>query len=213
MSYKNLLITIVLIILISGCTQEQASSSEHRIYISSAGDDGSAAVLKAFMPNMTAGFVLGNAEDLMMGFLLGGTNEIIARAYFRFNISDWNEEDATFHLLTTTKTVGAGLVEVYVINDFGSLPLEQSNNPLDVSSWWNLQAAGSLIGEYSPTTQDRLLVTIPSTLINEYKEGDYLALMIKLVNESKLGDYYVFASYDYGKGRDNDNYKPYLTYE
>jgi len=196
------------VLLLCGCTQEQPI--EYRNYIKVSGDDGGIGVLKAMMPNITAGFISGAAEDAMIGLIMGGDNELLTRYYYRFNLSDWNNTDVTFHLLCNSKTPGVGALEISLVNDTGRFPLELMNNPIDVSAWWNLNSIK--IVELSPQSGDMIESTITAQNITNWLSSDYITIMVKLVNEDVLGSY-VLSTYDYAESRDNNNYKPYLTYE
>jgi len=198
------LLVILGVLLIAGCTGEGGAPFEHRVNASHPLDDGSMLVFKDMIG---VGMISGEDGDLLLGDFKAGNYSVIARALYRFNISDWNGSNVVFHLLCTDVYGIPGAIEVYLVSDFGRLPLRPTQ-PLDINATWSLVNAGDLIGQVSPGSGDWFTVTIPASKISNRE----LSLILKLSNESLAdGNYYVLHSYERGEQRNQQ--KPYLTYE
>lgn len=150
--------------------------------------------------------VSGEGEDLMLGNFKAGNYSVIGRVLYRFNISDWNNTDITFHLLCTGVYGTPGIINAYLTDDFGRLPLRPSQ-PMDVNITWNMINNGELIDSISAQSGDWFTITIPAENVN----SEVLNLILKLTDETITdGNYYVLHSFERGTSRNQQ--KPYLTY-
>ena len=200
---------IVLVVIASlGCIEKEGQKS-FRAEIEKGIDDGSMFILAGLYPDIVAGWVVGNLEGAFVGVVVsGGGDTTIQRALYRFNISSWSKGDITLHLHCTYKVGDPGKVEIYVVNDFRELPEEPSQDPEDISSFWNIVNSGTIIGEVEANQGDWFEIIIPETAI---VDTNYLALVLKLKNESVSGgNAYGFSTFEYAERYNED--KPYVEW-
>jgi len=202
-----------LIATFSGCGKSSEEGKLITVEIENGNDDGSVSVLKTFLPELCAGFPYGGSEGVLVGTdVSGGGDTIISRAFYRFNIKNWEDGDITFHLHCTYKKDSEVSIELYLINDFGPLPDSLPSDPQDVSFYWLLLNAGEKVGEETPSEGEWFDVTIPKEKIQEKKtEEGYLALMLKIPDEEKYGNVLGLSTYEYAVAHNEDI--PYLTWE
>ena len=174
-------------------------------------DDGVVYILRDYGPE--AGYTWGGGEGALVGVAAGGEHNTTSRALYRFKITEWTKGDITLHLYCTIVKGTPGKVEVYVVNDFSSLPQNQTGDPHDVSSVWNLVESGEKIAELSLSEGSWFEVKLSSSVVSTYKTSTgYLAIMIKLEDETLEGEhYYGLLTYEYATKNNMD--PPYLTWK
>ncbi|HEC87943.1 MAG TPA: hypothetical protein ENI52_01345 [Thermoplasmata archaeon] len=198
----------VFVVILSGCVKEE-SPKAFKVEIEKGTDDGVMYILAELYPDIVAGFVTGGTEGVFVGVVVsGGGDTIINRALYRFDISDWNGGDITFHVHCTYKNEVPGKLEVYVVNDFGELPEQQSQDPEDISYLWNNINNGTKVAEAEPNQGDWIEITIPE---NAIVDTNTLALVLKLKNENMSGYAYGFSTYEYAEKYNED--KPYIEWK
>jgi len=131
-------------------------------------DDGGVSALTQFLPDTAFGFVISDFDRMSVGVgLSGGGDTLTSRALYRFDISGWAEGTITFHGHCISKTGSLGNIQVYVIDEFGTLHNSPEPSPEDVSGTWNLLNTGIKVGEISPSDGDWFEVSIPNSVIQE----------------------------------------------
>ncbi|OYT57543.1 hypothetical protein B6U70_02345 [Euryarchaeota archaeon ex4484_162] len=199
----------------SGCEEVQKEPTEKRIEIKAGNDDGGVVVLNSLLPNLTAGFLnggVGTEEGTILGVITAGENDVTSRALYRFDISEWNNTaDMVFHLKCLYRHGNPGMIDIYVVDDFGPLPSVQEADPSDVSDIWNLSESGEKVGSISPSAGEWFEITISKSIIEVKKTSEgYLAFMIKLSDENiQTGNFYTFLNYEYAVS--HNEHRPYLT--
>ena len=175
-------------------------------------DDGGVIVLTDLLPDLKAGFINGGNELNIIGVMKAGNTTITSRALYRFDISNWKKGDITFNVHCIKKEGNPEKLEVYCINDFGSLPKSPGEEPTDVSDLWNLIGTGVRVGSVSPSENQWFKVVIKESVIQDMKTSDgYLALLLKTSNEdAEPGNVYIISTYEYAVSH-NEN-KPNLTW-
>ncbi|RLF33848.1 MAG: hypothetical protein DRN07_01420 [Thermoplasmata archaeon] len=200
-------------VLLPGCEKKTAGPTEKVAEIKIGTDDGCVSALTHFLPDAAYGFVISGFDRASVGVALsGGGDSLTGRALYRFDISDWNDGTITFHCRCISRTGAPDSIEVYVIDDFGSLPASPGSDPQDVSATWNLLNTGVKVGEISPIAGNWFEISIPNAVVQEKKTGEgYLAIMLKLSNEEIGADNaYDLSTYEYAESRHEN--KPYLAW-
>ncbi|RLF64354.1 MAG: hypothetical protein DRN31_00425 [Thermoplasmata archaeon] len=199
--------SVIAILLLSGCVKKH-SGKENIMEISSGRDDGAVFIFTDSLPNISGMVSGGGNVPVTVGlFTLGNGKNLTGRAIYRFNMSNWEGGDLTFHLKCIQKYGNPGDVEIYVSNDSGSLPL-YSSEMKKVSLLWNLANSGKLVSTYAPQSEKWMEILIPSFVVNARIDNGYLTIILKLKNEDigSNSDYYAFSTYEYNRGAS----KPYL---
>lgn len=208
---------IILSILLAGCEENQESNngtppSQVKIEVETGGDDGGVVALTDLLPETAFGVLNGGSDQpFMVGlFTSGGGDNLTGRAIYRFNILGYENKSFIFHVKCVEKRGNPGNIEVYLVNDPGSLPSTPSEMS-NVSEVWNLVENGEKITTITPTSGQWITVNIPSSIIeSKISENGYITIMLKLGNEdlSSNMDYYSLSTYEYLQG----SAKPYLSY-
>ncbi|RLF40822.1 MAG: hypothetical protein DRN12_04545 [Thermoplasmata archaeon] len=207
---------VIFSILLAGCEENQESSNEIpsnqvKIEVKTGGDDGGVVALTDLLPETVFGVLNGGSDQpFMVGlFTSGGGDNLTGRAIYRFDISGYENKGFIFHVKCVDKSGNPGDLEVYLINDSGSLP-STSSEMSDVSEVWNLVERGEKITTVAPSSGQWITVDIPSSAIeSKVTESGYITIMLKLKNEdlSSNMDYYSLSTYEYLQG----SAKPYLS--
>jgi len=182
---------------------------EEKILVSSGMDDGTVYILREYGP--IAGYIWGGGEGALIGTALSGNHSTISRGLMRFNISEWKSGVILLKIFCTGKRGDPGQIEIYVINDFGSLPPEPRGDPEnpedpgDVSSIWNLCDNGYKVATVTPEEGKWIEINVPEDVVTSYKNGDILAFMIKLSNEDiEDNNWFAIATYEYAISNNMD---------
>lgn len=197
-------------IFLSGCGKK---SAEKTAEIKVETDDGSVALY----PGSGMGFYGGKSgnggpQETWVGPALdGGGVLFVTRGLYRFDITEWTEGDITFHLHCLGKEGSPSTLEIYVVDDFGSLP-DTLVGPQDVSEIWDLPETGKNIGQATPSSDDWLETSISASVVQEKKTPEgYLAIMLKVSNEDiNETNFYQMSNYESAVARNED--KPYLEW-
>jgi len=187
------LILVSLLITLALCKKQ----GSHRVEIAKEVDDG----------------VVVRERDGGGGYYTGGVGEVAgllavgvfsfqpvleSRALFRFDICSWEGGDVTFHLYCTSFGYkGNPSVDIYVVEDFGSLPTQRV---LNWKTMWNIIANGTKVNSLpiEPIKGEWLSVTIPASVIED-KQSEwecYIGIVVKLHDES-VSPYVVVNFSDY----------------
>lgn len=154
----------------------------------------------------------GGPQETWVGPVVdGGGSLFVTRGLYRFDISEWTEGAITFHLHCLGKEGSPSALEIYVVDDFGSLPAI-SVGPKDVSEIWNLPETGESIAETTPSIGGWLKAPIPASVVQEKKTSEgYLAFMLKVSNED-VGEtgFYQMSNHESAVARNED--KPCLKW-
>ena len=180
-------------------------------------DDGTIAIAVEGLPYMM-GSLYGGVDPLSNNVVPGAAlwqgAQIRLRGLYRFNIAAWSEGDLSFHNECVTLYGDAGDLEVYVLEDFGSLPAEQAETSGDVSGTWD---AGELVGTVTPVGGEWFEVDVPEAQVAEYKsDGGYIAFMLKATGETTPASTLMtpnacaLSSYEYATSTGNDT--PYVEW-
>ncbi len=152
----------------------------------------------------------GSDQPFMVGlYRSGGGDNLTGRAIYRFNILGYEDKSFIFHVKCVDKKGNPGDIEVYLVNDSGSLPSTPSEMS-DVSEVWNLVESGEKITTVTPVSGQWFTVNIPSSMVeSKISENGYITIMLKLGNEDLNSnmDYYSLSTYEYLQG----SAKPYLS--
>ena len=204
----------VVTLFISGCLNEntnQPGSTLKKIEIKTGVDDGGVAVLTDVLPTNTFGIINGGSDQpFLVGLITsGGGDNLTGRGIYRFNISQYKNDNFTFHIKCVQKHGNPGSLEVYITNDTGPLETNPSNMT-DVSNIWNLIQTGEKITTINPSTGQWIKVNVSSSLIEpKITKSGYITIMLKIENEdlNSNQDYYALSTYEYAQGAA----KPYLS--
>ncbi|MEX0569287.1 MAG: hypothetical protein Q6363_009075 [Candidatus Njordarchaeota archaeon] len=181
-----------------------------RVEISDPLDDGAVCILADYGP--VAGYTNGGLSGALVGAAKGGEHDVLSRGLYRFYLKDWDNQNVVLHLYCTIKNGSPGSLEIYVINDFGKLPENQTGDPRDVSDVWNLSDSGHKIDTVTPEVGKWFEVEVSASIISDYiSDEKYIAFMIILSNEESLEGYYGLSTYEYAETENID--PPYLTWE
>ncbi len=182
-----------------------------RVEVAFGTDDGYVSVLVAYLPN-PFGFIYSTIEQARVGVSVSGEDTLLARAAYRFNISDRQWGDVTLHLNCIRKQGNPGPVQAYCVPDLGTLPDTTTPIPQVVDWLWTAVDSGVKTGELTPGPGEWFEVTVPeSTVTAMESDTRYLAFMFRLANETiGAGNWYELGNFEYAESHTED--KPYVTY-
>lgn len=219
---KNLYLIISLLFIgllfLSGCEEKPSKKVkiENRILIKNSNDDGYVAILTNSLPVPFGNITSENEQPLIVGLFpldsQADVNSMISRGILRFNISEWDNTDITFHLKCINIEGEPGLLEILIIDDLQ--PLLDFTDMREVSDiWYLLISSNNTVSEVTPKKGKWVDVLISKDIINNLDlEDNYLSIVLKLSVENLTSNknYYGFATIDYTPLVDND--QPYLIY-
>ena len=205
---------IIPILLVVGCEEKsvQPGETENTIDVHLGIDDASVSALSDLLPNNTFGFVITGFDRASVGVgLSGGGDSLTSRAIFRFNVSDINES-VDLHLYCISKIGSPGNVEVYIVNDSGTLHDSEGPQPENVSNIWNLIDTGIKLTEIKPSENGWSEINIPfSTIVEKRGKDGYITIMVKLADENiDPANVYEFSTFEYAQSHGGNG--PYLSY-
>lgn len=204
----NKIISILIIssIFLLGCTSE---TKTNEIEISAAADDGG--VVKIGRSDINAGWVKGNSEDIIVGIVDSGGLDLIWRGMYRFNLEEWNGGDIIIKIKCTNVNGNPGVLEAYLIDDFGPIVDVTSQDPVDISNTWTITNSGEKLDEIEPVVGEWFEITLTKDVIeSKISDANYIAIALRLADESIIGgNLYLLNSYEYGVSR--GQLKPYFV--
>lgn len=200
---------LVIILALSGLFLMGCTTVKNEIEVSSADDDGVAFVTSQ-QGDVFSGLLFGSSEDIFSGVIDGLGNDIDYRSLYRFSMDKWTGGDIIVKIKCTNINGNPGTLEAYVVDNFGAIPVPESNTPVDISSVWNLVNSGEKVAELEPAIGDWMEITITKDIIESRLSGDnYIAIALKISDETVIGgNHYYLNSYEYGEK--NKELKPYF---
>lgn len=228
--YLLLSLATIALLLLSGCQEtpiKKNGKKENIVYINNDNDDGYVAIGSDFWGVVSSE----NNKQLIVGLFNtsdfspdGEKLTFNSRSIFRFNISEWNNDNnITIHIKCINIKGDPGPLEVFLTDDPGPLP--DHSELQDVMPIWNLIESSSRgITEVIPYENEWLNVTIPKDILKEMVsrwnlnlEQDHMTIMLTVPyceceEETDCDEeYYGFASVDYTPTDESD--QPYLIYK
>jgi hypothetical protein len=160
--------------------------------------DGAVSVLTRLLPQ-PSGWAYGGMEEVRAGVGASGSDTLVSRALYRFNVSQWQEGDVTLHLRCAAQMGTPGPVEVYVIRTFGALPDSMTGGPSYLGGLWSLADSGRILPLATPVPNQEFRVIAPDSVVAAFRSADgFLAFMVRLANEDQTAEnWYRLVTYDY----------------
>lgn len=196
----------ILSIFLAGCNETSVNNdnndepyAEDLIKIKNEYDDGSMVILSDYEQTYT-GWVHSTGDVPAVCGLAssGGGDNLTSRIVFRFDLSSWNGEKLSFHAKCIDVYGNPGQIELYLINDTGSIPTNQENLT-NISQYWLLKNNGIKISTVNGSKNKWIQIPLPYESIQKKISNDaMLCILLKIVDESRNlnEDFYLFSTYE-----------------